>query len=117
MTSTKQPNPIAAINDRFRSKGPGGDLQGMMVATAGIAALPALIKTAIVATVQSFEAFDEDNDPYGEHDFGAIEITGAGKVFWKIDYYADADLEWGSEDPADLARTYRVLTIMLASEY
>ena len=61
------------------------------------------------------DAFCEDNDPYGEHDFGAFEVEGE-KLFWKIDYY-DKALEHGSEDPADPTRTTRVLTVMLASEY
>ena len=56
-----------------------------------------------------------DNDPNGEHDFGNFELAGQ-KFFWKIDYY-DTTMEFGSEDPADSAKTTRVLTIMLTSEY
>ena len=57
----------------------------------------------------------EDNDPHGEHDFGSFELCGR-KLFWKIEYY-DPDLQHGSEDPADPAKTMRVLTVMLAEEY
>jgi hypothetical protein len=59
----------------------------------------------------------KNNDPHGEHDFGAFYINGVGKISWKIDYYADASCAWGSEDPSDAARCYRVLTIMRAEEY
>jgi Protein of unknown function (DUF3768) len=55
------------------------------------------------------------NDPYGEHDFGNFTLAGR-KFFWKIDAY-DANMEFGSEDPADPSQTTRVLTIMLAEEY
>jgi hypothetical protein len=65
--------------------------------------------------VESFDSFTEDNDPHGEHDFGAFEHEGQ-RIFWKIDYYA-RDREHGSENPADPKQTVRVLTIMLASEY
>jgi hypothetical protein len=59
--------------------------------------------------------FTNDNDPYGEHDFGAFDVDGA-RLFWKIDYY-DRSLSGGSPDPTDPAVTCRVLTIMLAWEY
>ena len=70
---------------------------------------------AILGKVMSFEDFTPDNDPHGEHDFGAFEHAGK-RIFWKIDYY-DAACENGSEDPADASKTTRVLTIMLADEY
>ena len=59
--------------------------------------------------------FRTSNDPWGEHDFGAVEVRGE-KVFFKIDYYT-LDLNAGSENPANEGETHRVLTIMLASEY
>lgn len=114
---TTQQAQIAAMNDQFRSQGPSRSVPGQMFTTAGIAALPPQVQAEIVAKVQAFAAFTEDNDPHGEHDFGSFDLQGAGCVFWKIDYYADADLEAGSEDPADGAQCFRVLTIMLASEY
>jgi len=69
----------------------------------------------ILTAVQQFRDFNSSNDPYGEHDFGKIELFGEA-VFWKFDYY-DLALEYGSEDPSDSAVTIRMLTIMLASEY
>ncbi len=38
--------------------------------------------------VQTFDAFDAENDQHGEHDFGSIEVRGQ-KVFWKIDLYEE----------------------------
>lgn len=54
---------------------------------------------------------------YGEHDFGSIDHPVIGKIFWKIDYYADSACVFGSEDPSDPTKSYRVLTIMLVFEY
>lgn len=68
----------------------------------------------ILAKVKAYNTFDPEDDPYGEHDFGAIDIAGVGKVFWKIDYYEDAGMEYGAEDKAT---AYRSLLIMLADEY
>ncbi len=103
---------IAELNDNFRTSFIGG----RVLKTAGIDALPEDDQAAILRKVRSFEDFTEDNDPYGEHDFGAFEHPGAGRIFWKIDYYDRAG-HAGSEDPADPAQTLRVLTIMLAGEY
>ena len=114
---TTRQTQIAAMNDRFRQEGPSRAVPGRMLTTAGIAALPSSLQAAIVARVQAFEAFTEDNDPHGEHDFGSIDLQGAPRVFWKIDCYADAEIDAGSEDAADAARSFRVLTVILASEY
>jgi hypothetical protein len=67
--------------------------------------------------VSEFDSFTEDNDPHGEHDFGAFDVEDVGKIFWKIDYYADKTCESGSVNPSDTAQCFRVLTIMLAEEY
>lgn len=83
--------------------------------TDGVAALPPEMQQAVFAAVKTFEAFDCPNDPYGEHDFGSVAISGTA-VFWKIDAY-DREMQFGSEDPSDPAQTTRVLTIMLAQEY
>jgi hypothetical protein len=83
--------------------------------TDGINALPDAIKAQVLSLVRQFTAFTPDNDPHGEHDFGAFEVDGE-KIFWKIDHY-DKSMEYGSDDAADPEVTTRVLTIMLASEY
>jgi hypothetical protein len=102
---------IRALNDAFRTTMTGG----RVMLTAGIDALPSDVKAMVIRRVATFAEFTADNDPHGEHDFGNFELAGR-KVFWKIDYY-DAAMEFGSEDPADLSKTTRVLTVMLASEY
>ena len=104
-------SPITALNDAFRRTALGDQ----WVVTPGIAALPVSDQRAIMHKVQTFNAFTPDNDPYGEHDFGAFDYDGR-HIFWKIDYYAP-DLMMHSEDPADPAQTVRVLTVMLAEEY
>jgi hypothetical protein len=103
---------IARLNDALRTTGIGGQI----VITQGIAGLHPTVQAGITATVSIFSNFNADNDPHGEHDFGAFDFPGAGKVFWKIDYY-DLTLTAGSENPADPSQTTRVLTIMLAHEY
>lgn len=102
---------IRELNDIFRQSFVGG----AVVVTASIAALGSATQCAIVAKVRAFNAFDSDNDPFQEHDFGAIEHDGT-TVFFKIDYF-DRSMSWASEDPADPNLTTRVLTIMLASDY
>jgi hypothetical protein len=108
---------IAALNDRFRASlgvlCP--EIPGRVVKTAGIAALCPDDQAAILNRVMEFSDFTEDNDPHGERDFGAFDHAGH-RVFFKIDYYAP-DMRYGSENPADLANTVRVLTILFAHEW
>jgi Protein of unknown function (DUF3768) len=102
---------IRELNDAFRKTLTGGKV----FVTAGVDTLPSDVKAMAIREVATFSAFTPDNDPHGEHDFGNFELAGR-KFFWKIDTY-DAAMEFGSEDPADSAKTTRVLTIMLAGEY
>ena len=102
---------IAVLNDAFRKTFSGGKV----LMTAGVNELPDMVKAEALCEVAAFNDFTEDNDPHGEHDFGSVEVCGR-KLFWKIEYY-DPELQFGSEDPADPAKTTRVLTVMLASEY
>lgn len=103
---------IAELNDLART---AMGVAGRVVQTEGIAALPSQAQSSIREQVEKFNTFTTDNDPHGEHDFGAFEFEGE-RIFWKIDYY-DKALEYGSENPADPSQTTRVLTIMLAREY
>lgn len=101
---------IKALNDALRTK-PG--LGWLM--TRGVQEHGALFISAAVSAVTTFATFNAGDDPYGEHDFGAVTVGGV-KLFWKIDYY-DHTLAAASPDPADEAVTRRVLTLMLAEEY
>ena len=83
--------------------------------TQGISSLSQEAQSAIREKVETFNDFTPDNDPYGEHDFGSFEHDDE-KIIWKIDYY-DKNLEYGSQDPTNLAITTRVLTIMQGHEY
>ncbi len=105
------PRRIAQLNDHFRLSGDGGKL----VVTAGVIGLGRHAFPDIFEQIRHFDAFDADNDPYHEHDFGALEWRGFS-VFWRIDYY-DKEMTGGSPCPADPFVTTRVLTVMLASEY
>lgn len=102
---------IRALNDELRQHLLGGNA----VMTSGIAALGSDAVRRLVRTISVFDDFCHANDPHERHDFGMFDFEGA-QVIFKIDYY-DEDMRFGSEDPSDLKRTTRVLTLMLASEY
>jgi hypothetical protein len=99
------------LNDELRRFGRGGRI----VVTAGIQALGAVFLHQALEALRAFEAFDDRNDPYGEHDCALIEVEGQS-LLWKIDYY-DTSFTLHSPDPADPSVTCRVLTLMLADEY
>lgn len=102
---------IRDLNDDFRRTLKGG----RVFMTSGVEALGVETVRRLFIRVKNFDAFCPDNDPYGEHEFGAFDHDGE-KFFWKVDYY-DATMNQGSADPADPERTCRVLTLMLAAEY
>ena len=104
---------IRDLNDQLRRGEPGPHDRAVM--TAGVAAMGAAFMEEVAARLRTFEAFDVENDPYQEHDYGVLAIEGE-TLFFKIDYYNLA-LDRLSDDPADPSVTARVLTIMLAAEY
>ncbi|WP_457936070.1 DUF3768 domain-containing protein [Mesorhizobium sp. 10J20-29] len=110
-TSSDATKRIAALNDAFRTTFLGGSIY----VTPGLQSLGEDFVKAVLLAVRVFSTFDNDNDPYGEHDFGSLTIEGR-KLFWKIDYF-DPSLIFGSENPADTKVTRRVLTVMLADEF
>ena len=111
MKTKSKPAKIRELNDQFRKTGIGGRL----MITAGIKAMGEKAVAEIIAKVRSFDQFTNDNDPYGERDFGKIEHNGED-IFFKMDYY-DRNLEYASPDPSDPKVTMRVMTIMTGMEY
>jgi Protein of unknown function (DUF3768) len=120
--SEERSSRIAALNDEFRRHAGlvlarPSSVPGLCVMTSGVAGLARETQAEIFERVRQFSDFRSGNDPYGEHDFGAVSTTNGDGAYWKIDYYADQDMEFGADQPEDPSRSFRVLTIMLAAEY
>jgi len=94
-------------NDALRKSIPNIAPPNLLVITRGIAGLGAEAVAEILLKVKEFSDFNEDNDPWHEHDFGSFlhqsEEPGK-KIFWKIDDYA-------GQEGYNL-----VLTVMFAEE-
>ena len=101
----KQATKIAKLNDKYRRS------TKEMMLTPGICSFNNVF--GALEAVKQFNNFNEDNDPWCEHDFGGFTWEGK-KVFWKIDYYDSQLRHW--KDPLS-PECKRVLTIMLAAEY
>lgn len=138
MPNTKE---IALQNDNFRKH----LSQGTLVLTQGIRSNTKEDLEAIITKVRTFDTFDENNDPYNEHEtslsfareerpqqrlvvrasrnakrsvaaqFGAFDYKGK-RIFWKIDNY-DQKFLYLSPDVSNPRLTNKVLTIMYAEEY
>lgn len=102
---------IARLNDMLRTSGIGGEV----VATPGVINLSHQMRARVINAVKEFNDFDEDNDPYSEHDFGLVKVDGQA-FFFKIDAY-DLSYMYHSENPFDPNKTRRVMTVMRADEY
>ena len=95
---------IAQKYDALRKSIPKVSSPNLLVITSGVNALSIEAVADILTSVKEFDSFNEDNDPYGEHDFGAFDYEGQ-KIFWKIDNH-------NGQEGYNL-----VLTVMLAEEY
>jgi hypothetical protein len=102
---------IRKLNDLLRQTFIGG----RVLMTQGVNALDDDLKERVLTAIRAFDDFSEDNDPYGTHEFGGVEIDGI-RVWFKIDAY-DKNHHYGSPDPSDPAVTARVMTILLPEEY
>lgn len=111
MQETPQSASISRLNDLLRTQGIGG----RVIATLGVQNLNHETRGKVVEAIRVYNKFEGGNDPYNEHDFGAVEIEG-DQFFFKIDYY-DPSLRFVSEDPSDPEKTTRIMTIMRANEY
>jgi hypothetical protein len=127
-TAREQSARIARLNDQARQ---AMGVACTVVATVGFRSLPDANQSCVRELIETYDAFDEDNDPHGERDFGTIYQLADGRwtterprlredererVFWKLDYY-DRRMAFASDDAANPAITRRVLTIMLSDEY
>ena len=70
-TTESKTDRIRALNDDFRRTFAGG----MVMITAGVEALPVEQRRSLLQRVRAFDTFSEDNDPHGEHDFGAVDAV------------------------------------------
>ncbi len=69
---------IAEQNDHFRKTWVAYiAVPGQVFVTRGVASLSASAQVQMMRAVQTFDTFTEDNDPYRDHTFGALEITAA----------------------------------------
>lgn len=102
---------IQTLNDNFRKS----LLGGKVMLTRGVFSKGQKTINKILDSVKMFNDFNYENDSYKEHDYGSFEYDGE-KIVWKINYY-DRDLHYYSNDPTDITKTIRVMTVMLAEEY
>ena len=67
----------------------------------------------ILEAVRTFDDFNDGNDPYKEHDFGAVKVTGE-LFYFQMSHY-DKDPRRNSD--AMHGYNHFVITVMHSSEY
>jgi hypothetical protein len=102
---------IRRLNDQFRTTFRGGEI----LLTQSVANLPDMVKAAALEQVATFKGFNEENDPHEEHDYGSFDHCNR-EVWFKIDYM-NLTMDAASEDPADTAKTKRIMTVGLAEDW
>ena len=63
---------VRRLNDQLRRYWLGG----RVMITTGVSALGPAFLEAALAAVATYDRFDRDDDPYGEHDFGSLLVAG-----------------------------------------
>ncbi|MCG9133601.1 DUF3768 domain-containing protein [Candidatus Poribacteria bacterium] len=95
---------------------------GKVAFTIGVRGLPKDVFGQVIKAIKTYSDFPAGNDPHKEHDFGVVQLEGHPKIYWKIDYFENANCdmpeneEWG-ENESDFLTAYRLMTVMLAEEY
>jgi hypothetical protein len=78
IATPKTLTPAQMTNDAIRQN------PALWVFTSNVRALPGDKIEQIIKLVKEFNDFNEDNDPWQEHDFGSFDFEGT-KYFWKIE--------------------------------
>jgi hypothetical protein len=89
---------------------------GRLMMTAGVAARGTHFHLKCIHALRVYDSWNPDHDPRDEADMCVLDIDGE-KVWAKIDCYDKHDQNFGSEDPADPAKTLRVGTLLFPEEY
>lgn len=116
LSEVERSSVIAALNDSLRTTFTGG----LIMLTVSVTALSEEVRAEVLRRVREFDRFDENNDPWKEHDMGMFKI-GHTDFMWKIDYRDRAASEAGEEsaadDPANPQKTLRILTVMMGDDW
>ena len=67
---------IARLNDLARR---AMGVACTAIATVGFRSLPEADQSSVRELIETYDAFDEDNDPHGERDFGCVYQLGDGR--------------------------------------
>ncbi len=108
---------IKQINGRFRRS--LGDamaacIPGHIETTTTVEEFDADVRLTIFTTVSGYSDREPTLDAL--HRRGEFRVSGLPPLVWKITAYADKSCTRLSEDSADIASSYRVLTICFADE-
>jgi Protein of unknown function (DUF3768) len=98
---TNRRKKIIELNDQFRATFKGGRVQ----VTPSVYDLDARLRGRALYVVSRYNKFDDDS----EHDWGVFIFAGYS-FEWQIEYRSE-DGSGLSPDPADPAKTFRVLTL------
>lgn len=112
---------IAYLNDQFRE---GQSLfirlgapkidTGKYVESDGIRELKSMQQLGIFAKTRDFGRYKDNVFLNKEHDKGQFYFDEIDRdIIWSIDYY-DNEYRYPSQDPTDLSKTKRVITVMFA---